>query len=247
MTNQHIAPISSRFLRNRGRNRLSAEEVAALEVAFGGVRAVAARKTLIEKGAPVHDSTLLIEGVMCRYLDDQQGHRQLLGVHIGGDFVDLHGFPLDRLDHDVATLTEVKIATIPRERVMALIARFPNLARVLWRSTMLDAAMHREWIFRLGRLGAQGRVAHFFSEMETRLRLAGLANDNGAPLPINQADVAEACGLTPVHVNRVLRILREEGLMTFRSGVIEIGDRRRLQRLAEFDDSYLYPDTDAAP
>lgn len=247
MTDQHIAPISSRFLRSRGRNRMSAEEVAALEAAFDDVLAVSARKTLIEKGASVHHSTLLIEGVMCRYLDDQQGHRQLLGVHIAGDFVDLHGFPLDRLDHDVATLTDVKIATIPRKRVMDLIARFPNLARVLWRSTMLDAAMHREWIFRLGRLGAQGRIAHFFSEMETRLRLAGLGDESGAPLPINQTDVAEACGLTPVHVNRVLRVLREDGLMTFRSGVIEIGDRRALHRLAEFDDEYLYPDRLVAP
>lgn len=242
MTYQHIAPISSRFLRNRGRNRMSTEEAAALEAGFDGVRAVSARKTLIEKGAPVHHCTLLIEGVMCRYLDDQQGYRQLLGVHIAGDFVDLHGFPLDRLDHDVATLTEARIATIPRERVMGLIARFPNLARILWRSTMLDAAMHREWIFRLGRLGGQGRVAHFFAEMETRLRLAGLGDDRAAPLPINQTDVAEACGLTPVHVNRVLRVLREDGLLTFRSGVIEIGDRRALHRLAEFDDEYLYPD-----
>lgn len=246
MTDKHNLPISHRFLRNRGRNAMSAEEAAALEAAFEGPRICPARKTLIEKGAPVHHSTLLIEGVMCRYLDDTDGHRQLLGVHIAGDFVDLHGFPLERLDHNVATLTEATIATIPRERVMDLVARFPNLARVLWRSTMLDAAMHREWIFRLGRLDAQGRVAHFFAEMETRLRLAGLGDDRGVPLPINQTDVAEACGLTPVHVNRVLRTLREDGLATFRSGVIEIGDRAALHRLAEFDDEYLYPDRLAA-
>jgi CRP-like cAMP-binding protein len=246
MTDQQTAPLSHRFLRNRGRTRMSAEEIAALEAAFDGVRTVAARKTLIEKGAPVQHSTLLIDGVMCRYLDDNDGQRQLLGVHIAGDFVDLHGFPLERLDHDVATLTEATIATIPRERVMDLVARFPNLARVLWRSTMLDAAMHREWIFRLGRLGAQGRVAHFFSEMETRLRLAGLGDENATPLPINQTDVAEACGLTPVHVNRVLRVLREDGLLTFRSGVIRIDDRHALHRLAEFDDEFLYPDRSAA-
>lgn len=246
MTDKHNAPISHRFLRNRGRNAMSAEEAAALEAAFEAPRLCPARKTVIEKGVPVHHSTLLIEGVMCRYLDDTDGHRQLLGVHIAGDFVDLHGFPLERLDHNVATLTEATIATVPRERVMGLVARFPNLARVLWRSTMLDAAMHREWIFRLGRLDAQGRVAHFFAEMETRLRLAGLGDKTEAQLPINQTDVAEACGLTPVHVNRVLRTLREDGLMTFRSGVIEIGDRAGLHRLAEFDDEYLYPDRPTA-
>lgn len=246
MTDPNRAPISHRFLRNRGRTGMSIEETAALEAAFDDVRAVSARKTVIEKGTPVHHSTLLIEGVMCRYLDDTEGHRQLLGVHIAGDFVDLHGFPLERLDHNVATLTDATIATIPRERVMDLIARYPNLARVLWRSTMLDAAMHREWIFRLGRLGATGRVAHFFSEMETRLRLAGLGDDTGVPLPINQTDVAEACGLTPVHVNRVLRVLREDGVMTFRSGIVEVTDRRAMHRLAEFDDDYLYPDRPVA-
>jgi CRP-like cAMP-binding protein len=246
MTDQHSAPISNRFLRNRGRQGMTAEESAALEAAFNPVLTFPGRKTVIRKSESVLHSTLLIEGVMCRYLDDTEGQRQLLGVHIAGDFVDLHGFPLERLDHDVATLTEATIATIPRERVMDLVARFPNLARVLWRSTMLDAAMHREWIFRLGRLGAQGRVAHFFAEMETRLRLAGLGDENAVPLPINQTDVAEACGLTPVHVNRVLRALREDGLLTFRSGLVEIGDRRGLHRLAEFDDEYLYPDRPTA-
>ena len=190
---------------------MSPEESAALEASFEDVRTVQARKTLVHRGEPVRRSTFLIEGLMCRYLDDQQGYRQLLGVHIAGDFVDLHGFPLGHLDHDVATLTEARIATLPREKLLDLVARYPNLAKILWRSTMLDSAIHREWIFRIGRLSALGRVAHFFAEMDTRLRLAGLADEGRAPLPINQTDVAEACGLTPVHVNRVLRQLREIG------------------------------------
>ena len=237
--------ITERFLRYRGRNRLTAEDLAALEAAFDPPRDVPARKTLIEKGQEVRGSTILIEGIMCRYLDDRQGYRQLLGIHVPGDFVDLHGYPLVRLDHDVAALTPVKVAIVPRERMDTLTERHPRLARTLWYSTMLDAAMHREWIFRLGRLGALGRVAHFFSEADARLRLAGIGDRDGTPLPINQADVAEACGLTPVHVNRVLRQLREEGLMTFRAGTIEIGDRTRLYRLAEFDKVYLYCDEDA--
>lgn len=233
-------PISARFLRYRGRDRISAEEMAALEAAFDPPRVAPARKTLIAKQDRVTASTILVEGIMCRYLDDRQGYRQLLGIHVPGDFVDLHGYPLMKLDHDVAALTEVKVASVPRERMDRLTERFPNLTRTLWYSTMLDAAMHREWIFRLGRLGAAGRVAHFFSEAEARLRLAGFGDEHSAPLPINQTDVAEACGLTPVHVNRVLRQLREEGLMTFRSGVLTIGDRARLYRLAEFDKTYLY-------
>ncbi|RHW19439.1 Crp/Fnr family transcriptional regulator [Sphingomonas gilva] len=242
MTIEPDAPISGRFLLNRGRKRMTPEERAALEAAFDGVRSVPARRTVIERGAPVDRSTLLVEGVMCRYLDDQQGHRQLLGLYIAGDFIDLHGFPLERLDHDIATITDVRIASVPRERLKDLVARHPNLARTLWFSTTVDAAMHREWIFRMGRLGATGRVAHFFSEMDARLRLAELGDEGGVPLPINQTDVAETCGLTAVHVNRVMRRLREDGLATFRSGVLRIENRKGLHRLAEFSDDYLYPD-----
>lgn len=244
-TTDPTKPISGRFLRNRGRSGMAPEESAALEASFEDVRTIRARKTLVHRGEPVLRSTFLIEGLMCRYLDDQQGYRQLLGVHIPGDFVDLHGFPLGHLDHDVATLTEARIATLPREKLLELVARYPNLAKILWRSTMLDSAIHREWIFRIGRLSALGRVAHFFAEMETRLRLAELADEGRAPLPINQTDVAEACGLTPVHVNRVLRQLRESGMLVFRSGVLHIEDRKALHRLAEFHDAYLYPDPGA--
>jgi CRP-like cAMP-binding protein len=238
-------PISGRFLQNRGRSRLSLEERAALEAAFDPIRSVPARKTLVERDRPVDQSTFLVEGLLCRYLDDQQGHRQLLGLHIAGDFVDLHGYPLGRLDHDVATISDALIATISRERMTELVTRYPNLARTLWYSTMLDSAMHREWIFRLGRLGAVGRVAHFFSEIEVRLRLAKVGDEHGVPLPVTQVDVAEVCGLTPVHVNRVLRQLREEGVVTFRSGELRVQDRSGLHRLAEFDARYLYPDKTA--
>lgn len=238
-------PISGRFLLNRGRERLSLEERRALEEAFDPPKTVAARATVTRRGQPISHSTMLIDGVMCRYLDDHEGRRQLLGMHVAGDFIDLHGFPLEHLDHDIAAISPVRIASIPRARMAVLIEKFPNLARMLWRSTMYDAAIHREWIFRLGRLEAKGRVAHFFSEMDARLRLAEIGSESSAPLPLNQTDIAEACGLTSVHVNRVLRQLREDGLATFRSGALTIGNRAMLHRLAEFDYTYLYPDTDA--
>lgn len=240
-------PISNRFLLNRGRSRLSLEEQCALEEAFDPPRSIAARTTVTRRGETIGHSTVLIEGVMCRHLDDHEGRRQLLGLHIAGDFIDLHGFPLEQLDHDIAAISPARVASIPRARVAGLIASFPNLARVLWRSTMYDAAIHREWIFRLGRLEAKGRVAHFFCEMDARLRFAEIGSENAAPLPINQTDIAEACGLTSVHVNRVLRQLREDGLATFRGGTLTLNNRPILYPLADFDCKYLYPETDGAP
>lgn len=241
-----MTTITARFLLNRGRDRLSAEELDALEQAFDAPKTLPPRRTIIERGDEIGVSTFLLEGVMSRHLDDQDGYRQLFGLHIAGDFFDLHALPLRHLDHDVATITECVVATIPRDRGIALLERYPNLAMMMWYATMLDAAMHREWIFRLGRLSAIGRVAQFFCETEARLRATGLGDDDAVPLPINQTDVAEACGLTPVHVNRVLRTLREEGLLTFRSGTVRIEDRARLYRRGEFDDRYLYLDKPAA-
>jgi CRP-like cAMP-binding protein len=107
---------------------------------------------------------------------------------------------------------------------------------------LLDAALHREWIFRLGRLDAVGRVAHLLTEIYFRLAAVGRAGDMSFPLALTQQDLGEACGLTSVHVNRTLRRLREEGLADFSRGKVTIMDLPRLSRVAEFDPDYLYLD-----
>ncbi len=182
---------------------------------------------------------------MCRYIDNNQGDRQLVSIQVPGDFVDLHGYPLRVLDHDVSTLTEVEVALVPHEALDGLVAEEPALARKLWFSTLLDAAIHREWIFKLGRLPSHGRVAHFFCETELRLRAVGLSDGQRFELPLTQPDIAEICGLTSIHVNRVLRDLREQGLCTVRDGAVEVHDMPALTRLGEFDPAYLYVDAAA--
>jgi len=234
--------VTERFLLRRRRDRLSDEEKQALEQAVAQVRTIPARTVLVSHGETVSKSTMLIQGLMCRYMDGRDGNRQLVAIHVPGDFVDLHGFPLEQLDHDVATLTEAVIAEFPRQTLLDLTRNHPHLMRMLWFSTLLDAAMHREWIFRLGRLDAAGRVAHLFCETYTRLMLVNLASDEIFALPLTQADIAEACGLTPVHVNRVLRQLRDSGLVEFRGGVVKILDWKGLVGTGEFDDAYLYVD-----
>ena len=100
--------------------------------------------------------------------------------------------------------------------------------------------MHRELIFRLGRLGAEGRIAHLFCELNARLEMVGMAADGRYMLPMTQPDLAEASGLTGVHVNRVLRALREKNLLTFKAGEVNILDRKALAAVAEFEPQYLY-------
>jgi len=216
------------------------DDIAVLERSVSAIRDLPTRRTLVRAGEPVAESTLLLEGILCRYMDDRAGHRQLVAIHIPGDFVDLHGFPMGRLDHDIATIGPAKVAAWKHGVLEDILAPRPKLQRMLWFSTLLDAAMHREWIFRLGRLGADGRIAHLICELEERLAMVGLSSGGTYSLPLIQADLAEASGLTNVHVNRVLRSLREQELMLFRDGVVTILDRPRLRALGEFEPSYLY-------
>lgn len=234
------------FLRNRTVATLSDDERALLEKAAGERRRLPARTTLIERGQALRQSTMLVEGFMIRYIDDLEGRRQVVAFHVPGDFVDLHGYPLAVLDHSIATLTDALIATVPHAELSRLIEADVHLGRKLWASTLLDAAIHREWLFRLGRLDAVGRVAHFFAETDARLRAIGLSDGRGYDLPITQIDVSEITGLTSVHVNRVLRMLREENICLFRGSRVDILDRGRLERLGQFDPTYLYLDPQVA-
>lgn len=232
--------LTRRFLMGRARDALSEQEKLVLEKAVSNVRTLPARHQTMRRGELVTTSTLLLEGFMCRYLDDREGYRQLVSINVPGDFVDLHGFPMRRLDHDIATLGPCTIATVEHRTLAAILEEYPRLSRWLWFSTLLDAAIHREWIFRMGRLGADGRVAHFFCELNARLEMVELASDGRFSLPATQADVAEACGITGVHVNRVLRLMRERELLLFRSGEVRILNLPALKTVAEFDPAYLY-------
>lgn len=234
--------LTENFLKGRRRHLLSDAEIQALEDSFVEVRDYPARTLVIRTGQLVNHSMLLLDGMMCRYMDDRLGYRQLVALQVAGDFVDLHGFPLQRLDHDVATITPSRLALVPHTAVERLVHDFPTLGRQLWFSTLLDAAMHREWIFLLGRLGVEGRIAHLFAELAERLRFVGLSDGRDFMLPLLQADIAEACGCTTIHVNRVLRTLRDRGIVTFRKGRLTIHDLAALHRISEFDARYLYGD-----
>lgn len=236
-----------RFLVNRRGVALSAAERALLENAVSETRTFGARHTIIRAGETVGVSTMLVEGIVSRFIDDRHGLRQLVAVHAAGEFVDLHAYPMRELDHSIGTLTPVKVAIVPHPALRAILAPRPELERKLWFSTLMDAAMHRAWLFRLGRLDAVGRVAHFLCEMNARLKAVGLSDGRSFALALTQADIAEICGLTTVHTNRVLRQLREAGLCQVRSGRVEIADPAALARRGDFDPQYLYLADEGSP
>ena len=234
------AMFTERFLRNKRGVRLDSDERARLEAAISDVRSLEPRTTIVRAGEKLSQSTLLIEGFLSRYIDDRNGLRQLVAVHVPGDFVDLHGYPLKELDHDVASMTAATVAIVRHDRLDAITRELPELARKLWFATLIDASIHRAWLFRLGRLDALGRVSHFLCETNARLASAGLSDGNRFALGGTQNDIAEICGLTNVHVNRVMRQLREQRLCVFRSSLVEILDLEHLTARGQFDPDYLY-------
>jgi CRP-like cAMP-binding protein len=232
-----LAPL---LLKLRARDLVSEEEADVLRAAIAGIVEVPAGKAVIRAHASLTSSTLLIEGVACRYKDLADGQRQIMELHVAGDFIDLHGFLLKQLDHNVGTITPCRFAMVPHDALRAISETQPHLARLLWFSTLLDAAIHREKILSIGRRSALARIAHLLCELKVRLGLIGKADEDSYDLPLTQADLADATGLTSVHVNRMLRKLRDDGILTFRSARVTIHDWERLKKIAEFDPTYLH-------
>ncbi|RLQ88223.1 Crp/Fnr family transcriptional regulator [Notoacmeibacter ruber] len=228
------------LLNGRDHGQLTDEEKAVLSEIVLEERLVPARHTLVRHGDKLDFSMLCLEGIISRFLDDSSGRRQLLSIHFAGDFLDLHAYPLKSLDHDVGSLTDVRVALIRHSDLEALQHESPSIMRKLWFATLLDAALHRKWVWRLGRLRAVSRVAHFFCECHARMTGVGLSDGTSFELGLTQADLADVSGLTVVHTNRVLRELRERGLATFRDNTVEISDLGGLWKLAQFDPGYLY-------
>jgi CRP-like cAMP-binding protein len=223
----------------RRRDDVSAAEEAVLRRIAGAPQRVERRRTVIREGDLLDRSMLLLDGLACRYKDLRNGQRQVSELHLPGDFVDLHGFTLKKLDHSIMTLTACTYAFAPHDRLAQITREHPHLARLLWLSTNLDAAIHRAWVLSLGRRTALSRLAHLLCELRLRFEVIGMGDGEGYALDLTQADLSECLGLSLVHVNRTLRELRGTGFADFRNGRVTIADFAALARLAEFDPDYL--------
>lgn len=232
--------IEAHLLKLRAREQVSAAEEKALRELVSGTRRVPAHKTIIRQGEELSISLLLLEGWLGRTKDVLRGQRQILELHVPGDFADLHSFTLKTLDHDVVALTPATVGIVPHERLERLTEQHPHLARLYWLMTNIDAAIQRQSTLSLGRRSAEGRVAHLFCELFERLRVADLVEGDSCDFPLTQSQISESLGLTPVHTNRTLQSLRAKGVLTLEHRRLTILDRDQLDAIAEFDPGYLY-------
>lgn len=218
------------------------DEQALLDLPHEIVR-VGKQRTLINDGDVVTHCWLLLSGFCARYKIVGNGGRQIVSIHMMGDLVDLQNALLGVADHGVQALTECEMAKIPIEAIRQLTDRRPKIKDALWYDTLVDASIFREWVANVGRRDSKTRIAHLLCEFALKLDAIHVGEQLNYELPMTQEQLADATGLTPVHVNRMLQTLVQEGLIErVTSKSVLIGNWKRLATAGDFDRSYLHLD-----
>lgn len=218
-------------------SELSAEERQAICQLPSRTAQIAANRDVVRLGDRIDHACFIIDGLAARYDQNVDGERQTTAFHIPGDMADLHSVVLPHATTGLQALTTTTFAMIQHLDLRALARSHPRISEAFWRECMIDAAILSQWVVNAGRRNAKTRMAHLLCEMA--VRYGGNAIPKKFILPITQGQLAEATALTPVHVNRTLKALREEGLAIVRFREVQVLDWNGLQEAGEFDSAYL--------
>jgi CRP-like cAMP-binding protein len=218
---------------------LRADEEAALRAVPITLRSIAPRTDITSDGEAPQHSCLLVEGFCWRYKMTVWGARQILSIHCAGDVPDLQSLHIDRMDHTLASITACTIGLLAHRDLRRLNREWPSLGEALWRTTLVDAAIHRQWMVSLGARTALQRCAHLLCEQFVMAQASGRADGQQFPFPLTQNELGDVLGITPVHVNRTLKTLRDQNLLTVLDGIVIVHAFESLAELAGFDASYL--------
>ena len=229
--------------------QLSADDKRDLEQAAAvKVRLVRPREDIIREGDQPRQINLILDGWACRYKVLEDGRRQIVSFLVPGDVCDIHMFILKQIDHSMGALTSVRVAEIPSDIILEVIDASPRLTRALWWNSLVEEAISREWTTNLGQREAIERLAHLFCELYFRLKAVGLTDDaNGQKsfeFPVTQDQLADATGMSTVHVNRTLQEMRDRDIIIWRGKTITIPDLEALRSVAMFNTNYLHLDRD---
>lgn len=228
--------------------RLSAADLAILDtVVQTAPRSVPPRTDIIREGDKPEHVNLILEGWACRYKLLQDGRRQVVGFFLPGDICDRNVAMLRRMDHSIGSITAVTYAQLPASLVEELSFDSHRLVTAFRWETLVNSAIQREWTVNLGQRSAFERIAHLFCELICRLRAVGLSDRDRCELPITQADLADATGMTPVHVNRIVQELRARGLIQWRGSDLRVPDFAALADAGLFNPNYLHARREGMP
>jgi CRP-like cAMP-binding protein len=233
--------VSPLALRLEAYTKLSQEDRASIDRASrGGVREIGARRDLIREGDRPTSVFIVQEGWACRYKQLPDGRRQIVALFLPGDICDLNVYVLREMDHSIGAITGVKVVEIGRDEFEQLMQENPRIMQALFWDELVTVSVQREWTLNVGQRTAYERISHLFVELFLRLRAVGLTQGNSCEFPLTQVDLADATGLTAVHVNRTLQELRKEGLIELHGRKLTIPNLEGLKSAALFNDNYLH-------
>ena len=201
-----------------------------------------AGRYIVREGSSPDHSALLVSGLAYRHKITAEGARQIVSIHVAGDFVDLEGSLLNVVDHNIQALTRSEVALIRSTSLLELVNKHPRIARAMWIDTIIDGSIFREWVVNVGRRDARERLAHLMCEFARRLEAAGMGSQDGYELPMTQEQLGDSTGLTSVHVNRTLKSLADDGLIVRERRFIRIPNWEKMRVIAGFNETYLHLD-----
>jgi CRP-like cAMP-binding protein len=231
--------LESLFLNLGQHDELSEKEKELLAGVMTFERHFSTGQDIVAAGSRPTYSTLLLDGLAARYKLLADGGRQITSLQVPGDFVDLHAFLLKTMDHGIVAMSPCNVLFAEHDRLRVVSEVAPHLTRLLWLDTLVDGAIHREWIVAMGRRSKKSQLAHLICELFVRLRVVKRTEGMSFQLSLSQLEMADVLGLSVVHMNRVIQSLRREGLISWVNHTVTILDWDGLRELAEFDPTYL--------
>jgi CRP-like cAMP-binding protein len=236
------SPISALQLfvdRLTSRSILTNEERSAILSLEGRVTQFAAHTDFVRFSEEVDHCCLVVDGLVGRFGQNSDGLRQITCFHIPGDMADLPSVVSPKSGWGLAALTKTTILRLPHAAIRGIAASYSGIAEALWRDTVADGSIFSEWVVNVGRRDAIARISHLFCEMAIRCERAGQGDRHAFPLPVTQADLGDATGLTSVHVNRTLMELKARSIVTARAGRVAVHDWDQLVSTGNFDDAFM--------
>lgn len=235
-----LGPTSPMHIRLSKIIDLSADDQQAIADLPITIRDCPADHDIVRDGDRTQHCCIVLEGFTCRYKVISDGRRQILAFNIPGDIPDLQSLHLQVMDHSLATLVPSRLGFVAHTHMRELCERRPGVQAAMWRETLIDGAAFRAWITGMGRLSARARLAHLLCELLLRLDAVGLADGFRYKLPLTQAELGDALGLSVVHVNRILQDLRAEGIIAIDRRTVNILNWEGLRAIGQFDPAYLH-------
>lgn len=233
----HLETLTALLVRRHG---VSASAGAAIADLPHSVRDYEPGQYLLREGDIVRHCSFLMSGFVFRHKIVGDGGRQIVGIHLAGDLIDLQNILLGSSDHNIQALTPVTVAVVPTAALIELAFSDPQIGRMLWTESLIEAALFREWVTNIGRRDARSRTAHLLCELALRQENAGLGARGDFELPMTQEQLGDALGLTAVHVNRTLKTLQGQGLIERSKRAVMIADWAGLSEAGDFTTSYLH-------